>query len=94
MRIVVDIDGILCEETHKNHLNYAACKPIITNISKVNELYNCGHEIILFSSRYEEDRQTTITWLKKFEVRYNKLLLDKPKGDFYIDDKSANLADL
>jgi len=84
MKYVIDIDGILCEKKgpYKDRI------PIKNNIKKVNRIFNRGGLIILYTSRYNLDRQITEEWLDKNKVKFNILLMGKIKYDVWIDDKS------
>lgn len=86
MRICVDIDGVLTVET--KGVPYSKRTPNEVNIAKVNQLFDSGFQIILYSARYESDREVTKQWLRRYGVKYSKLLLGKPKYDFIWDDKS------
>lgn len=86
MIIGIDVDGTLTNEVEGH--NYAVRTPNKKMIEKVNQWFLEGNTIVLFSSRWEADRATTRTWLKKHGVRYHTLILNKPKFDMYIDDIS------
>lgn len=87
MRIFVDIDGILTKET-KGH-DYKNRTPNYENIRRTNSLFP-KHKIILYTSRYWRDYFVTKKWLKKYRVKYHKIIFRKPKYDLLIDDKSIN----
>lgn len=84
----IDIDGILCHNTH--HTNSSNAKPIAQSIKEINSLYGNKNKLVLFTSRPTKDRRKTVKWLKCNEVNYNKLIMDKPVADVYIDDKAIN----
>ena len=88
----VDIDGVLCEE--RQDLNYHLSGPKYNNITKVNSLYADGHGIMLYSSRFESDREVTKIWLQNYGVKYHKLVLGKPQADFYVDDRNKGVWEL
>ena len=86
-----DIDGTLCENTFGN---YQKAIPIKDRIEIVNELYESGNTINLFTAR---GTTTGINWtevtknqLKDWGVKYHSLKLGKPEADIYIDDKALN----
>jgi len=87
MKIVIDIDGIIA----LGGAPFKNCYPVYPIIGKIKYLKNRGHKIILFTSRRESDREITKSWLKKHEVRYDKLMMGKPLGDVYLDDRNINL---
>lgn len=91
---VVDIDGVIAtgtiEEVYSKEAGWAyeKCKPIKPGIAVLSLLKDRGVRIILHTSRWsEEDRTATINWLAKYEVPYDELIMDKPSGDIYVDDK-------
>lgn len=99
MKIVIDIDGVISKKSkwsirdsylrlRKMLLNIKPNKPAI---KKVNELFNKGHTIILNTSRLWHDYESTVKWLKKHKVKYHTLIMAKPLGDAYIDDKNLSL---
>lgn len=85
MKIGIDIDGTITNET--KGWDYENRTPDLKVISKINKLYCQGHFIELFSSRLKKDRQVTIAWLKKYGVKYNNLILGKPRYDYYVGDE-------
>ena len=94
-----DLDNTLCL-TKGN--NYPKAKPKKKLIKLVNELYESGHIIKIFTARYmgrNNDNQNkakksakilTIKQLKKWGVMYDQIFFGKPSSDFYIDDKNLN----
>jgi len=97
MILCFDLDNVLCR-TIKN--NYKKSRPIKKNINLVNELYDKGYFIKIFTARYmgrnnenatkakKDAKNLTETQLKKWKIKYHKLIFGKPSFDFYIDDKS------
>ncbi len=102
-RLVVDIDGTLCEET--GGLNYADAPPRQNVIAQVNRFYDAGYDVTIFTARgmyrYAGDRgmieenlrPVTEAWLKRHGVRYHRLWFGKPSSDMYIDDKAVTPED-
>ena len=99
MIYVVDIDQTICK--NKN-LKYEDSIPYLERIEKLNRLHNQGHTIIYCTAR-GMGRYNNIAilaklhfyfltrrQLKKWGVKYDKLLLGKPSGDIYIDDKGVS----
>ena len=95
--ICFDIDNVLC--TTKNS-KYRNSKPKIQVVRKINKLYSDGHKIIFFTSRfmgrtnnntkkaYSMGFKLTTNQLKKWKVKYHKLIMGKPSYDLIIDDLS------
>lgn len=102
MKYVFDLDGTLCTNTNGN---YEFAEPILKRIEKVNQLFEDGHNITIYTARgmstfannpvkaYEKYYSLTENQLKKWKVKYHNLFLGKPAGDIYIDDKGVNDAD-
>lgn len=92
MRIFIDIDETIF---HKSpDLDYTKAKPNYKVVLKVNELYNAGHEITLWTAR---GTRTKIDWtevtknqLKRCGILYKELKMGKPDFDIFIDDKAIN----
>ena len=99
MTYVFDIDGTLCSLTNND---YNMASPFKNRIKKVNKLYAEGHTIVLYTARgmgrfdgnrwkcHNEFFFFTEKQLKGWGVRYHKLIMGKPSGDYYIDDKGIN----
>jgi 7-cyano-7-deazaguanine synthase in queuosine biosynthesis len=85
----VDIDGVLTNEIEGH--DYEMRTPNQNNIARVNDIYQQGARIILWTSRYAEDEEITRKWLKENKVYYDELILDKPHYDKIIDDKCIDL---
>jgi histidinol phosphatase-like enzyme len=95
--ICFDIDNTICKTIQSN---YKESKPILKNIKCINELYNQGHTIKIFTARYmgrtndnkreatKKARKITLNQLKKWKVKFHKIYFGKPSTDLYIDDKS------
>lgn len=87
-----DIDGTLCT---KNHNDYNEAEPYFDRIKVVNNLYNEGNKIILFTAR---GAATGIDWVeftekqvKSWNLKYHELRFGKPHADVFIDDKAKDL---
>ena len=99
MTYVFDIDGTIC---HTSNSDYENSKPIYNRIDKVNRLYNDGNTIIFFTARgmgrhnnnaglaYLDFFELTRHQLKTWGAKYHHLLLGKPSGDVYVDDKGIS----
>ena len=97
MRIVFDLDGVICE-LKKPSESYGEVKPKLDVIKIVNELHNNGDHIIIHTGRHmrtcdgdvsqviKKVGKITKEWLKKNNVKYNELIFGKPHADMYIDD--------
>jgi len=89
-----DIDGTLCD-TEDSH--YKDSIPRMDIISRVNQLYERGHTIKIFTGRGATSgidwREFTEKQLKSWGVTYHELIMGKPKADIFIDDKAINAKD-
>jgi len=97
MTYVFDIDGTICTDTHGE---YNKSVPLSERISKINKLYEDGHIILIQTARgmgrtNNSQKEAidalfdfTEEQLERWGVKYHRLFLGKPAGDFYIDDKA------
>ena len=73
----------------------------------INSFYNKGHIIKIFTARFmgrnkddsilakKEGFKFTSIQLKKWNLKYHKLIMGKPSYDYFVDDKAFNnLSDL
>jgi cytidyltransferase-like protein len=95
MRYCFDIDNTICETDGGK---YKEAKPKNHIISKINELYDQGHYIILMTAR---GKSSGIDWtsftdeqMKAWGVKHHELVMNvKPNADLFIDDKGINVKD-
>lgn len=98
-RWVFDLDNTLVTYP-TNIFDYNTVKPIEDMINFVNYLYDNENYIIIHTARNMktknkkyiniETKKIIIDTLKKFNIKYHELILEKPYADFYVDDKSIN----
>ena len=93
-----DLDNTLCLTKNKK---YSEAIPIKKRIDKVNELYDLGNYIKIYTSRGMTefsgcmpkliDKYWPITknQLVSWGLKHHELILGKPSYDFFIDDKAA-----
>jgi len=86
LRLIIDLDGTIC--TEEKTFSRSLAKPIKGASESINKLYSEGHTIILYSSRSWQEYEMTTEWLKSFEIKYHQLILGKPIGDLWIDDRA------
>lgn len=107
---VFDIDDtIITRPMGLNYLGldkYLQCIPMLDNIKIVNDLYDSGHKIILYTARgmsvlngdieavYDKLYNLTVQQLNQFNVKYHELFLGKLYYDYWVDDKAINVNDL
>lgn len=89
-----DIDGTLCSQEKSD---YRLAEPNLGRIRRVNELFDQGHVIKLFTARGSKSgidwAEVTKAQLGEWGIRYHELILGKPHADFYIDDKAIHSED-
>ncbi len=102
---VVDIDGTICYKENWNDGDYNLSVPITERIEEINELYDAGNTIIYFTARGmgrhkgNPFKATTDFYvlterqLEKWGAKYHQLILGKPAGDYYIDDRGIRADD-
>ncbi len=88
---VFDIDGTICSNTNGK---YELASPYYERIDFINDLYKKGNTIKYFTAR---GTTTGIDWhdltkkqLNEWGAFYHELILGKPQGDIYVDDKGFN----
>jgi len=98
-KYVIDIDGTICSKLAGEE--YSKCVPYKNRIDIINDLYEQGHKIIYYTARgmSRDNNQLfviaqyyslTEKQLNDWGAKYNLLILGKPSGDYYIDDKGVN----
>ena len=86
MQLVIDIDGTIC--TEEKQFSRSLANPIEGAIEALREIKAKNHTIILYSSRIWAEYEMTVDWLRKHDIPYDQLILGKPQGDFWIDDRA------
>jgi len=86
MQIIIDLDGTICTEEKTFSRSLARPKPLA--VKSLNSLYKEGHIIIIYSSRTWMEYEMTFNWLRKHKIKFHQLILGKPIGDLWIDDRS------
>lgn len=91
-----DIDNVICKTKGSNYKN---SRPIKKSIILINALYFQGYYIKIFTSRFmgrnnentfnakKDGFNFTKNQLKKWGLKYNKLIFGKPSYDVFIDDR-------
>ena len=99
---VFDIDGTICSSVPGQ---YQFATPIADRIEYINQLHDEGNIIIYFTARgmgtskndanvaKEKWLEITVSQLNGWGAKYHNLLLGKPSGDFYVDDKAIHSDD-
>jgi hypothetical protein len=81
---LIDIDGTITEDVpNEEPERMATCEPFPDALTTLNKWYDQGHMICFFTSRTEEHREVTETWLNKHGFKFHSLLMGKPRGGNY-----------
>ena len=81
---LIDIDGTVTDDVpNEEPERMALVQPFPDALEILNKWYDEGHIITFFTSRTEEVREITETWLDKHEFKYHGLLMGKPRGGNY-----------
>lgn len=81
---LIDIDGTITEDVpNEEPERMVNCEPFPDALETINRWYDEGHQICFFTSRTEDLREITETWLNKYGFKYHSVLLGKPRGGNY-----------
>ncbi|NAW51756.1 phosphoheptose isomerase [Elizabethkingia argentiflava] len=81
---LIDIDGTITEDVpNEEPERMKVCKPFPDALATINKWYDQGHQICFFSSRTEDLREITETWLRENGFKFHSVLLGKPRGGNY-----------
>ena len=81
---LIDIDGTICDDIpNEEPERMVTAKLYLDALETLNSWYNQGHYITFFTSRLEDHREVTETWLKQNGFMYHGLLMGKPRGGNY-----------
>ena len=81
---LIDIDGTICDDIpNEEPERMATAKLYLDALETLNSWYNQRHYITFFTSRLEDHREVTETWLKQNGFMYHGLLMGKPRGGNY-----------
>ena len=91
MQLIIDLDGTIC--TEEKQFSRALAQPMPGAIEALNVLRDKGHTIIIYSARTWAEYEVTVDWLRKNRIAYDQLILGKPQGDYWIDDRALRHVD-
>merc|ERR1712194_451971 len=81
---LIDIDGTICDDIpNEEPERMLTAKVYPDALETLNNWHKEGHIICFFTSRTEEHREYTETWLEKNGFNYHSLLMGKPRGGNY-----------
>ena len=99
---IFDIDNTISKT---KGTKYQIAKPIKSKIKIINRLFDKGHIIKIFTSRYMGKYNGDVNFIKKkyykrteiqlksWGLKFHDLIFGKPIFDFLIDDKAFNVKD-
>ncbi len=99
--ICFDLDEVICKNKRnkENLILYKKSKPIVKSIKIINQLYNNGYQVDIFTARgmtrYNGNinlikknlKKLTLSQLKSWKLKFHNLYFGKPYYDLFIDDK-------
>jgi capsule biosynthesis phosphatase len=104
---ILDIDGTICQASllEDGSYDYPNAIPFPRVIERINELYETGNTIVLFTARgmrthkgnvkkIKENVQPILEdWLSRHGVNYHELIVGKPWGEnvIYVDNRNLSL---
>ena len=91
MQIIIDMDGTICTEMRQ--FSRCLAEPKANAVATINELYDAGNTIIIYSARTWVEYEMTVDWLKRNGIKYHQLFMGKPIGDVWIDDRAITAKD-
>lgn len=81
---LIDIDGTITDDVpNEEPERMETCLPYPDALETIKQWHAQGHIITFFTSRTENHRQVTESWLKKHDFPYHGLLMGKPRGGNY-----------
>ena len=104
MRIVIDLDGTICNLKEK-HETYADVMIKHGAAEFIKNLRGAGHYVIIQTARnmatcdsnlgkvMKNVGKVTLEWLEKNEVEYDEIYFGKPNAHLYIDDRAFRFED-
>lgn len=81
---LIDIDGTVCDDIPNEEPERMATANVYPDaLETLNKWYDEGHVIFFFTSRTEEHRTVTETWLQHHGFKYHGMVMGKPRGGNY-----------
>jgi capsule biosynthesis phosphatase len=86
MQIVIDLDGTIC--TEEKQYSRSLARPMEGVVEALKHIKSQGYTIIIYSARTWSEYEMTVDWLSRHEILFDQLILGKPQGDYWIDDRA------
>jgi hypothetical protein len=81
---LIDIDGTICDDIPNEEPERMATANVYPDaLVTLNKWYDEGHIICFFTSRVEEHRKVTESWLNKHGFKFHSMVMGKPRGGNY-----------
>lgn len=72
---LIDIDGTITDDVpNEEPERMKTCKPFPDALATINRWYDEGHQICFFTSRTEDLREITETWLRDNGFKFHSVL--------------------
>jgi capsule biosynthesis phosphatase len=103
MRIVIDLDGTICELKRPDQ-SYADVQPLPGAAERLRELRAAGHYVIVQTARnmatcesnvgrvMKNVGKITLDWLAEHEIEYDEIYFGKPNAHVYLDDRALRFS--
>ena len=103
MRIVIDLDGVICP-VKKTGESYADLVPVPSAAATIRAWRAAGHTIIIQTARnmatcdgnlgrvLRNVGRITLGWLEEHGIEYDEIYFGKPNGHVYIDDRALRFS--
>ena len=86
MQIIIDLDGTICSEEKTYSRSLAKVK--VGAKEAIQKLFDAENIIIIYSARSWMEYEMTFHWLQNNGIPFHQLILGKPIGDVWIDDRA------
>ena len=84
--VIIDLDGTICSEEKTYSRSLATIN--VNARDAIESLREMGYKIIIYTARTWMEYEMTVNWLKVNGVKYDQLIMGKPIGDYWIDDRA------
>lgn len=103
MRIVIDLDGTICELKSEGE-SYADLAPKPGASERIAELRAAGHTVVIHTARNMATTggnvgkavanigKITLDWLSRHGIEYDEICFGKPNAEVYLDDRAVRFS--
>ena len=97
MILCIDLDNVICKT---KNVKYKNAKLIARTVKIINKAYNYTFKVLIFTGRFygkcngnlnkilKMDNGLTKRQLKKWKIKYHRLIFGKPMFNVNVDDKN------